>query len=255
MFRGQLGGVEISGTDFIGTELNSTVDSGEQVTLRIEGVARLAAPNEDVWVYQVGYQIDGERGGICPAGVSAIPLAGRWDYRSGVSGGGAKISDPDVFTFACRGIGAIAKCVELGYKPWRTVGGRSLADHHQACTRMIRNDLCGNGQSYTIDGRRIDLFDGIGVQSESSGGVNVGVTGGVSLGLNLSDPYVLEAEWTPSGGRCMSVQLQNRMLATGNLPTCLLRMTNLLCGDRGHFSTGTHLMNKVPLSQLYIALP
>ncbi len=42
--------------------------------------------------------------------------------------------------------------------------GVSLADYHQACTRMARADYCGNGISHTQDGTEIDLYDRLGIQ-------------------------------------------------------------------------------------------
>ena len=49
--------------------------------------------------------------------------------------------------------------MELGYKPWKTVGGVSLRDHHQTCTRVLRADYCGNGVSHTQDGTLINIWD------------------------------------------------------------------------------------------------
>ena len=30
-------------------------------------------------------------------------------------------------------------------------------DHHQACVRMVRADYCGDGRSWTVNGRRVNL--------------------------------------------------------------------------------------------------
>jgi len=99
----------------------------------------------------------------------AVPLANRWDYRSGVEGGGSEIEEPSRFTFACAGY-ALAECVEMGYRSWATalscVGGDckkvSLAPLHQACTRMLRADYCGDGASFTINGTLINVYDHLG---------------------------------------------------------------------------------------------
>lgn len=153
--------------------------------------------------------------------VSAIPVAGRWDYRQGVLGGGSKLDDPSTFTFACEG-SAITKCIHLGYKPWATVNGTSLAGHHQTCTRLIRADFCGDGTSYTVDGQWVNLYDGVGLQQDT-------------------EEWYLEAEWDGAGARCFSPH--NRYHS--HVP-CYLERTQSACGQLSHFSTGTLLMSESP---------
>ena len=50
----------------------------------------------------------------------AIFLGGDWDGNSGTAGAGGKIADADsgAISIGCRKVGAIAKCVDFGYKPW-----------------------------------------------------------------------------------------------------------------------------------------
>lgn len=63
-----------------------------------------------------------------------------------------------------RGDGGIAKCVDMGYKPWT-----SAADElHQACVRMVRADFCGDGVPFTVDGTAIDVQDWTGVQTPTT---------------------------------------------------------------------------------------
>ena len=110
-----------------------------------------ARPNNDVWAYGVSYALAGGAWApLCGTGGHAARCRwrGTWNYGSGVTGGGSWTASATYFTFGCRGT-ALAKCVELGYKPWKTVGGVSLRDHHQACTRMIRADYCGDGKAWT----------------------------------------------------------------------------------------------------------
>ena len=125
--------------------------------------------------------------------VQAIPLAGAWDDSAGTPTGGAHADDAGVFTFACEGY-ALAKCVELGYAPWRTVtecdgaddcAARSLSPFHQACTRMLRADYCGDGTATTRDGTRVDLWDDFGIQTDGA------------------PTWDLEAEWSPAGAVCV----------------------------------------------------
>jgi hypothetical protein len=107
-------------------------------------------------------------------------------------------------TFACR-TAALAKCVEFGYRPWSVKSGTSLADHHQACTRMVRADYCGTGQAHTVSGTPVHVLDKLGVQTADP---NV--------------PYVVEAEWGPNGATCLNpanTRLPNQAIGC-NLPTC-----------------------------------
>src|SRR6266542_88025 len=122
-------GTTLSGADLIGTRLNGILDGGATLPLQIQDVTRGADPNRDVFYYSVRYQQgNGSWAPLCTdAGGRATPaiaLAGRWSYAQGVAGGGAHIDDPARFTFACKQ-GALAKCVEWGYKPWRSVNGSS----------------------------------------------------------------------------------------------------------------------------------
>jgi len=66
----------------------------------------------------------------------ALPVAGRY----GVDG--TFYADAAYVTFACSDADA-HKCIEWGYGP------RQLPDAHQACTRMARDDIVGNGHPHT----------------------------------------------------------------------------------------------------------
>jgi ADYC domain/Pentapeptide repeats (8 copies) len=164
-------GSTLSGADLIGARLIGWLDSGAKLPLQIDDVSRGASPNDDVYYYSVSYQRgDGSWDVLCTdAGghpVPAIALTGRWNYGRGVVGGGAHINDSSSFTFAC-GKGALAKCVEWGYKPWRSIEGASLAAYHQTCTRVVRADYCGDGASHTQDGQLMNLYDKLGVQTDT----------------------------------------------------------------------------------------
>jgi hypothetical protein len=116
--------------------------------------------------------------------IPAIALRGEWSLEQSSRVGGDQISDsPHRVTFACVS-GALGKCAAtcsdkpycasigvptaLGYKRWvaprwETVDGmpvwRDYAMNHQACTRMIRADYCGDGRSWTANGTQIDVYD------------------------------------------------------------------------------------------------
>jgi hypothetical protein len=223
-------GQAISGAGFVGAELQGELDDGSPLTLRIDGVTVSDDPAGDVFLYDVKFKnAPSDWRPICPDGQggseAAIPLSGRWDYSQGTATGGSKLADPDRITFACRS-GALAKCAEWGYKPWATsASGTPLGNHHQACTRLVRADFCGNGTPYTFDGRHVNLYDDEGVQSDSA-------------------LWLYEAEWGPGGARCMS--LSNRKLA---VVPCFLERATLLCVLTQNFNEQSLLMSEIPLLQ------
>ena len=190
--HGLVGGSEFSAPDFLNVRFTGVLDNGSTVTLRVEGITQGSGADQDVWSYQVTYQepMTGQWYPICPGAdgtpQGAIALENRWDYRQGVAGGGSKIYDTSSFTFACEG-GALGKCVKFGFAPWRSVNGVSLEEHHQACTRMVRADFCGNGTSYTVNGNLINLYDSLGIQKDT-------------------EAWVPEAEWTTDGASCFGSQ-------------------------------------------------
>jgi hypothetical protein len=240
MFHGSSAGNEFAGADFTLARFHAVAFDGSPVELRIASIAQKAPPDDDVWTYQVDFQ-DANGASWSPlcrdasgAAVPAIPLAGRWNYGRGVAGGGAHVDDPAVFTFACEGLGAVAKCVSpLGYKPWKTVNGVSLAPYHQACVRMIRADYCGNGTSWTQDGRLIDVYDGLGIQE-------------------VSQPlWPFEAEWNEAGAVCLSNERANDLHDLfDTIQSCIPSKLSLTCGITDHFHNATRMMNRFSLPKL-----
>jgi hypothetical protein len=233
VFHGVADGDDFSGTDFQGARFRAVTLGGAPVNLRVAGIGRKAPPDDDVWTYLLEFQsASGSWSPLCRnasgTAVAAIPVSGRWNFGRGVPGGGDHIADPGAFTFACEGLGAIAKCVfPIGYKPWKTVGGVSLAHHHQACVRALRADYCGDGTPWTQNGRRIDLYDGIGVQQ-------------------MSRPFWLfEAEWDQDGANCVSKErvftLRN---VIGTVSPCILSKVSLFCGNPSDFQRGSLLMDR-----------
>jgi len=231
VFHGYEAGQYRAGMDFVGARFTGNLGDGTTLQLRVDDVQPDASPTGDVWTYGVSFldTVDGVWKPVCPAedgsALRAIPVMGRWDYRQGVPGeGGAKVEDSSVFTFACEE-GAIAKCVRFGYRPWaQTADGRSLADHHQACTRMVRADFCGDGTSYTQDGNWVNLYDAVGVQTDTEG-------------------WLPEAEWTPAGARCITQDTRAQVPVS-----CPSLATLSDCGAKTHFRTGAFLMSEVPPS-------
>ncbi|MEJ7598993.1 MAG: ADYC domain-containing protein [Kofleriaceae bacterium] len=130
---------------------------------------------------------------------------------------------PAQLPFACRGQGAIAKCVEMGYKPWAAVGGVGLRAHHTACVRMVRGDYCGDGRAWTQDGNKINVYDALGIQRDEA-------------------PWSIDAEWTTAGATCI-----RKSRAFLLVPSCFQNLATLQCGD---FSRGALIVNEVPLLDL-----
>jgi len=219
--------------DFVGAVLTGVLDDQSTLALRIDSISP-SPDDHDTHFYAVSYATDAGWRPLCvDAGggaTTAIPLAGVWSYAEGVAGGGARIDDPSAFTFACRGH-ALAKCVELGYQPWETlkvkVAGQhgkvsvSLVDHHQACTRLIRADYCGDGASHTVDGTLINVYDGLGVQTDTQG-------------------WPFEAEWRPDGARCVTRQRQ----PGAALPSCCPSLLQSGCGAVSHFADDALIMSE-----------
>lgn len=95
------------------------------------------------------------------AGGEALVTAGRWTRT-----GDHELTTTHL-TFACAGggadAGAVAKCIDVGYRP----GAGSELDlgwrAHQACTRALRADVCGNGITHTREGTEVTFYDRAGV--------------------------------------------------------------------------------------------
>jgi hypothetical protein len=225
VFGGTIGAASYSGTDFAGAQFTAMRGNNVPVTLRIVSVVPPATG--DVWNYFVEYydQDDDEWYAIChdPSGpIAAIPLNGTWDHHFGTPTGGSHTDDPTKFTFACRRKGALAKCVDDGYRPWASHGDAPLAPYHQACVRMIRADYCGDGISYTTNGRLVNLYDNLGIQTDTN-------------------PWNVEAEWMPSGARCLTTHRR-----ASRPVSCYDPSLDASCGDLVHFTTGTLIINEIP---------
>jgi hypothetical protein len=213
----------LTGSSVVGSTWNATASNGTVVKLRIDAAAPGAPPNTDLWFYKVSYQTSSGWSPLCGLDsanqpIQALTTAGVW---SAVSGDSAKYAaSSSQFTFACRGK-TVAKCVELGYKTYK---GRST--QLAACVRLLRGDYCGSGKSYTVDGTMVNLYDNIGVQADSQA-------------------WLPEAEWTPSGARCVNANNSARFeLALANDPKCVKTIKNATCGTT--FASGAVLINELP---------
>jgi hypothetical protein len=187
------------GEDVIDFELTIHLEDGTTSTILI--VDAVPSPSDpELWFYQLADPRGDPSQSACGNDshgepLLAIALAGRWDYSAGTATGGDWIDDSTQFTFACMG-SVLAKCVTIGYKPWQTFNdcdgfgnceARSLGHHHQACTRMLRADYCGDGQPHTVNGVPLNVWDDIPIQEP----------GEVDFG------WAQDAEWSAEGAVCI----------------------------------------------------
>ena len=173
-------------------------------TIKVLDVEQLA-PGSDVWLYDLALKTGyGDWTPLCldNAGepTQAILLKDVWSPESGAR----RSSVSGTATFACRDA-ALAKCVEWGYRPWASKSGQSLRDYHQACTRLVRADYCGDGTPHTVYGTPVHVLDPIGIQT-----------------VDPTHQFEIEAEWGPNGAVCLN---QANMRVAGqalgcNIPAC-----------------------------------
>jgi hypothetical protein len=151
------------GGDAAGLLLAATLDDGRRLRLRVDEVEPFVGAGDlDLVGYRVSYSFDGQVWGtLCGTPDNlAVVLEGTWYTRTGVTGAGGPIEDPEHFTFACREA-PLATCVELGYAPWRVIDPVSLRDHHTACVRMLRGDFCGDGTAWRDTPITLDVSDAL----------------------------------------------------------------------------------------------
>ena len=204
----------VSGAEFIGALAQLSVQAADQsttqYTLRFDNIyVDPNSPQGDVYLYDISYarSDDTTWTSLCSdaAGnpVAAIPILNYWNAQTG-----ARIDNANVVTFACVS-GALGKCVRLGYRPWSsamrctkgTCSAVSLADYHQACTRLIRADYCGNGTSYTLNGTLIEVYDGLSPQIQRQ-----------------TESWNIEGKWNPGGASCIGEARHAELLTKGRFP-------------------------------------
>lgn len=137
----------------------------------------------------------------CAPGDEGVFVEGAWNET------GAFVDEPDALTYACMS-GVIAKCVNWGYAPW-DVG----TEMHQTCTRLARADYCGDGNSWTLNGTIIDIYDTHGIQTP------------------VQDELSFEAAWGGSGALCINDTRYTVVDSAGDLvqPSCFASLPR--CGS------------------------
>jgi ADYC domain len=131
-----------------------------QIALRVDAVQPRPSSITGLPEFQYSIKVKDGTGVETPlcdgaAGNVAIPAPGSWDSL------GAFNTASRQFTFLCL-TGVAEKCVRWGYRYWEP----QYAAYHQACTRMARADYCGDGESHTVDGTLVDLYDRRGLDGD-----------------------------------------------------------------------------------------
>jgi len=217
-------GPPLSGSAIVGSTWTGTATNGATVALRIDGAVVGTPPNGDLWFYAVSYQTNAGWSPLCgldSAGlpVLAVSVAGVWTATA--SDLAAYSSSSTKFTLSCRAK-TIAKCVELGYKTFK-----GYTTQLTTCVRLLRGDFCGTGQPYTVDGTLLNLYDNVGVQADT-------------------EAWAPEAEWTPSGARCVNSNNSARyLLALSKDPKCVRPIKTTSCGTSS-FANGAILIDELP---------
>ncbi|MFK0687590.1 ADYC domain-containing protein [Mesorhizobium sp. IMUNJ 23033] len=163
-------------------------DGKDRMPLRIDAVETDPRnPDGAIMLYTMSTR-DAATGGwrnICEPDIEGrrmgFPLAGTWTQD------GRHVPSDTAFSITCTG-GAQAKCARFGYRPWeKLLDGTPLWDHHQACTRMIRADYCGDGIGHTRNGTPIVIYDRNGIQQDEA-----------------APGMAFEAAWGVDGALCVS---------------------------------------------------
>ena len=177
----------------VGAVLKGTSSAGKSVEVAI-CEAEPSAEDEKLVRYRIDLWDERSASWVNPcvatsqsAHPRAFAVPGVWDAS------GARKDVQGRFTFACEG-GAIAKCINWGYKPWGLKDGKSFTELHQACTRMARADYCGNGHSHTVENTLIDMYDSFGVLERTT----------QASARWAPEKASFESSWTPEGAQCLS---------------------------------------------------
>jgi len=173
--------------ELVGALLLATGPTGVSETYRIDAITQDPRyPKGEIYLYTFSASDPqtGEWRNICkpdPDGLQmGFPLAGYWNAE------GAHIQSDTEYSITCTS-GVIGKCVRFGYFPWKkSAQGQSLWKIHQACTRMLRADYCGNGNPHTRNGTLIELFDRVGIQRDTK-----------------EPDLSFEAAWNENGATCL----------------------------------------------------
>jgi hypothetical protein len=197
-------GNSLDGAGWVGAMLTAQMTDGSKLALRIDGTQLLPEPNDDVRTYTITYKTQSGWKPLCTTTTNeAIAFPGTWNLTTV-----RHQWDANMFSLGCRGA-TFAKCVELGYN-----GDNLLDTYHATCIRAIRADYCGDGQSHTITGTTINIYDKLGEQ------------------LDTQD-WALESNWTPDGATCIHKARVLTSLEEPDVSECIADRADTSCPDHG----------------------
>ncbi len=178
---------QLTGSALKNARLKGRYTDSSEVDIRIDDVVYDSTYDLN-WNYaSVSFDSGATWEPYCKNGEAVLPVTSRWSATS------TRISDSTLFTLACD-MAALAKCVKWGYNPQRSkqecdgaghCKQQPLDDWHEACTRLVTADYCGDGVPHTRTGTPIDIYDNLDIQTRS------GTLRGV------------EADWSANGARCI----------------------------------------------------
>lgn len=201
--EGRLVAPSLETGELVGARLQGTASDGQPVQVALCGAEPDPQDSAMAWYrIEVWNAASASWENPCVA-TSQVPSPRALAVRGVWDGSGARQEVPGKFTFACEN-GAIAKCVDWGYKPWAKKDGRSLEELHQACTRMARADYCGDGRSHTREDNPIDVYDGLGLLTRATEATAGWEPARASF----------EAAWTSEGASCLSRTRDGRAVET-----------------------------------------
>lgn len=211
-----------------------TLSNNKTLQIKLIKGKRVEHHQDVLWLYNFAYKSHKEWRPLCGldnngSAIYALALAGHWDYSVGQISSGSHINAPSHFTIACQNQG-LAKCVFAGYAPWKQIehcqNGNCrtirLDKHHQACTRLLRADFCGDGNSYTQKGVLINYYDALGIRYDA-------------------DNWRFEAEWTAEGAKCIKRPRLNDVT-----PSCMSERQSPDCGNASHLGGEALLFSEQP---------
>jgi len=211
-----------TGAALVGSTWSAVSTNNVMVKLRVDSAQVGSAPNTELWAYGVSYQTTSGWQPLCGLDaanqpIKAVTVGGAWGAVTGDTASYA--TNANRFTLACR-TKTVAKCLELGYKPYKGYIGQMVA-----CVRMLRADYCGTGVAHTVDGTSLNIYDNVGIQLDTAA-------------------WAPEAEWTASGARCVNSNnaLRYEMVRAKD-PGCTKPQQSATCGTT--FANGALIIDEL----------